>query len=66
MNADWHRANPMPKSATEAQRIAWHREYAVACACRPIPPRRRERMLALGIDPDDAPPPRPETGDAND
>jgi hypothetical protein len=51
MNADWHRANPMPEHPTEAQRIAWHLEHAAACACRPIPDRLRARMRELGIEP---------------
>jgi hypothetical protein len=37
IDAKWHAAHVMPKNATEAQRIAWHRAHAVACACRPIP-----------------------------
>ena len=33
-NAEWHRAHPMPRNPTLAQRIAWHREHAANCACR--------------------------------
>jgi hypothetical protein len=36
-NAEWHSKNRMPKNATMAQRIAWHRAHAKHCACRPIP-----------------------------
>ena len=36
-NAEWHRAHPMPKTPTRAQRIAWHREHAANCACREMP-----------------------------
>jgi hypothetical protein len=36
-NAEWHRAHPMPKNPTQAQRIAWHREHAKHCACRAMP-----------------------------
>jgi hypothetical protein len=43
LNAAWHQANRMPPKATEAQRIAWHREHRNHCACRPIP----EKLLAL-------------------
>lgn len=63
MNAEWHRAHPMPPRATEAQRIAWHLEHARACACRPIPPRLTERMRALGLarpEGEAEPDPRPE------
>lgn len=37
LNADWHRANLMPKNATLEQRVAWHVEHAANCACRPMP-----------------------------
>lgn len=50
MNADWHRAHPMPKNPTEAQRIVWHQEHAVACGCRPIPEKLAERMRSLGLE----------------
>jgi len=38
MNAVWHRRHPMPRSATLAQRVRWHRAHAKHCGCRPIPP----------------------------
>ena len=44
LNAEWHKANPMPKNPTLEQRIRWHREHAVACACRPIPTRLQEEI----------------------
>jgi hypothetical protein len=37
LNADWHRAHPMPKRATLDQRITWHLEHVEACGCRPAP-----------------------------
>ena len=37
VNAAWHDAHPMPRSATLPQRIAWHLEHARRCGCRPIP-----------------------------
>jgi len=37
MNDAWHKAHPMPGHPTLAQRIAWHREHARACGCRPMP-----------------------------
>jgi hypothetical protein len=38
MNAEWHQQHPMPKNATDEQRLAWHREHAAACGCRKPPP----------------------------
>lgn len=38
LNAAWHKAHPMPPRATLAQRVAWHRQHAKHCGCRPIPP----------------------------
>lgn len=37
INADWHRANPMPKNPTLEQRIEWHKEHVKNCTCRPMP-----------------------------
>ena len=37
LNADWHRAHPMPKNPSLAQRIAWHEEHSGVCGCRPMP-----------------------------
>lgn len=37
LNADWHRANRMPRNATLVQRTAWHVAHAENCACRPMP-----------------------------
>jgi hypothetical protein len=36
INAEWHRANRMPKNPTMDQRIAWHVAHAKACGCREI------------------------------
>ena len=38
LNAEWHLANKMPRNATLEQRVAWHKQHAKECACRPIPP----------------------------
>ncbi len=46
MNADWHRAHPMPKNPTEAQRIEWHVEHAIHCPCRALPANIRDLVLA--------------------
>jgi hypothetical protein len=42
-NRAWHERHRMPKNATPAQRIAWHKAHAANCACRPMP----EGVLAL-------------------
>lgn len=58
INADWHRANRMPKNATAEQRIAWHLAHATNCRCRPIPEGVLKLMADRGIVPPD---PLPET-----
>ncbi|MEX0853915.1 MAG: hypothetical protein WD036_11635 [Bauldia sp.] len=52
INAAWHRAHPMPKTATLDQRIAWHIAHAQACGCREIAGKLRDQMIARGIDVD--------------
>jgi hypothetical protein len=49
MNADWHKAHPMPRSPTLEQRIAWHIEHARECKCREIPPKLLAEMKRRGI-----------------
>jgi hypothetical protein len=44
MNAEWHRANPMPKRARDRQRLKWHLEHQRYCQCRPIPASLRGLM----------------------
>ena len=34
INAEWHEANRMPRNATLEQRVRWHLEHLVHCACR--------------------------------
>jgi len=48
MDAEWHRKNKMPKNATLEQRIAWHREHAKHCKCRPIPEKLKKEMKKRG------------------
>ena len=38
LNAEWHRAHPMPPKATFEQRVDWHREHVLHCGCRKPPP----------------------------
>ena len=42
INAEWHRARPMPKNPTLEQRLEWHHEHALNCACRKPPPKLAE------------------------
>ncbi|MCB9993794.1 MAG: hypothetical protein H6873_09080 [Hyphomicrobiaceae bacterium] len=49
INADWHRANPMPKNPSPEQRIDWHLRHAVNCECRGIPAGILRLMQARGI-----------------
>ncbi len=37
VNAEWHAAHRMPANPTDAQRVEWHAEHALACGCRPVP-----------------------------
>jgi hypothetical protein len=46
MNREWHAENKMPAKATEEQRITWHREHQLHCACREAP-----RSLRTFIEP---------------
>jgi hypothetical protein len=49
LNADWHRANPIPTNPTLDQRIAWHLEHAKACGCRDIPETLRAEIARRGL-----------------
>ncbi len=49
INADWHRAHPMPKNPTLDQRIGWHVEHAKHCGCREITGKLKEEMERRGI-----------------
>ncbi len=44
MNKAWHDKHPMPKNATTAERIKWHKAHAKHCACRPIPEKLLEKI----------------------
>jgi hypothetical protein len=37
MNKQWHAENKMPPKASLEQRIQWHREHQLHCACREVP-----------------------------
>jgi uncharacterized protein YdhG (YjbR/CyaY superfamily) len=44
MNSEWHKRHVLSKGAPVEQRIAWHRQHQIKCACRPIPPGLRKEM----------------------
>jgi hypothetical protein len=46
INRPWHDAQPMPENASLAQRIAWHKAHALACACRLVPEPIRDAIAA--------------------
>jgi hypothetical protein len=37
MNREWHRNHRLARNASKEERIAWHREHAKTCGCRPPP-----------------------------
>jgi DNA-3-methyladenine glycosylase I len=43
INAKWHAANPLPRGASDAERLRWHQEHQKQCACKPIPASLRTR-----------------------
>ena len=51
LNAEWHRAHPMPRNPTIDQRIAWHVDHSKHCGCREIPDKLRAKMRQRGITP---------------
>jgi hypothetical protein len=44
VNAEWHKANRMPKNPTLEQRIKWHIEHEKECRCREISPKLRAEI----------------------
>lgn len=49
INAEWHRAHPMPKNPSDEQRIEWHLAHVEACGCRGIPAGVLNLMAGRGI-----------------
>jgi hypothetical protein len=49
LNKAWHEEHRIPANATLAQRMQWHLEHRMHCACRPIPPKLAEAMKAKGL-----------------
>lgn len=37
MNREWHAEHALGSKAPLDARVAWHREHAQVCACRPVP-----------------------------
>ncbi len=44
INKEWHEKNRMPKNASLAQRIAWHKEHVRNCSCRPMPDKIKDAI----------------------
>jgi len=51
MNKTWHTENKMPPKATLEQRIQWHREHQVHCACREAPRSLLESVAFRSVSP---------------
>jgi len=49
INAEWHRAHPMPKNPTLDQRVAWHVAHARNCGCREMPDKIRAEAIRRGL-----------------
>lgn len=50
LNAEWHKANPMPSKPTFEQRLAWHQEHQKVCGCHPgLPKGLLKEMAKRGI-----------------
>jgi hypothetical protein len=49
LNQEWHLANPMPVKADLDERLQWHLQHQIACACRPMPSLLKEQALARGL-----------------
>jgi hypothetical protein len=47
MNTTWHRAHPMPKKPSAAQRLTWHLQHAKACDCRTLTTAALRNLRAL-------------------
>lgn len=56
LNADWHKAHPMPPRATERQRVEWHLAHSAACRCREVPAPLRAAVEALRKERGEGPP----------
>jgi hypothetical protein len=49
INAEWHKANRMPKNPTFNQRVEWHLAHVRFCECRKIPKKFASLMDDAGI-----------------
>lgn len=49
INALWHKRNPMPKSPSLHERLAWHQVHHKQCGCREIPEKVLQEMRRRGI-----------------
>lgn len=46
INESWHAAHRLPRNATHAERVQWHRAHQKACGCRPVPASLRDEVGA--------------------
>lgn len=44
INADWHKANKMPKNPSIQERLKWHKAHAENCNCREMPEKLKELL----------------------
>lgn len=49
LNAEWHKGNRMPKNPTLEQRVAWHAEHFIHCACRKPTGTMLEELKKRGV-----------------
>jgi DNA-3-methyladenine glycosylase I len=44
VNEKWHKAHPMPRNPSDAERIAWHLDHRDRCGCRPVPTKLLQKI----------------------
>lgn len=49
INAEWHKANKMPKNPSELVRLKWHVQHAQNCSCRELSPKLIEAIKQAGL-----------------
>lgn len=49
LNAEWHKAHPMPPNPSFEQRAQWHLEHQKHCGCRKIPEKLAGEMRKNGL-----------------
>jgi hypothetical protein len=49
LNAQWHQAHKLARSATLEERLEWHLQHAVNCGCREMPASIRQERERRGL-----------------